>query len=122
MFHNAHNLDDIVAQTMNPVDNMLFEIFIRVHLRLGSTHPNMALVYLQTVVGPGRVLMFKNVGILNKYSIVAVVFILLSEVYPGWYPVLKRVIGQLDMSFDLGKRFNLLIRDGELPSTEVILQ
>lgn len=71
------------------------------YLWLDPTHAHMALVDLQSLVRPFRVIVFELVSVLDVNSIIAEICVLACKIYPGWNSVFVATVGQEDMGLNL---------------------
>ena len=91
------------------------------YLWLDPTHAHMALVDLQSLVRPFRVIVFELVSVLDVNSIIAEICVLACKIYPGWNPVFVATVGQEDMGLNLRIVRYFFVVDAELPQPKIIL-
>ena len=107
MLHDSHYLNHIISSFFYPRKNMIFEMSKRMNFCIYPTHSYMTLINFNVLVLPIWLLILKFVFFkLNVNSIITIILILMSVIYPSRDPIFILSRFKLNLAFNFWKLLN----------------
>jgi hypothetical protein len=121
MLHNAHDLNNVVAQFDNVWEDDFFKMSKSMNFVIDPAHANVDFINFDVLIFPSWLWMFPFIIVQSDINAIKrVINVLSGEIDPGWNAIDHSAILEFDFALDFGK-FRDVLFNGASPLAVFVL-